>query len=330
MKIVWNYSKESEAVRILAASYHVRTRFYQKKNFCVLPYLVKKNSRVIHLPDLEYSFITAYWERVKDRSCVTDPQNLDLIKSTAGLLPENTLDYGELAEKWLQVRNEALKILERIIPGIFNAIQELEIRPSRYGSVSSSLSAWLPGTKKIIVYVRSDCDVSHIIEAILIDRLLKMDIAKNFSWEEKEAVTDFLLQSSPLKEIFSEYQPTLSHIRSNQNGSLMEKSNEYLRKLGFANEQLFGLENGKVKLMNEELILARSEQKIMERLITARGSTVSYDELADSLWEKEADDKYSLYAISKSVERLRTKVEAYGVFPDIIQTVRGSGYMLND
>lgn len=50
----------------------------------------------------------------------------------------------------------------------------------------------------------------------------------------------------------------------------------------------------------------------------AYGSAILFDD----------DDSFNLHAISKAVERLRTKLEKNGLPSTLIQTVRGCGYML--
>jgi len=57
---------------------------------------------------------------------------------------------------------------------------------------------------------------------------------------------------------------------------------------------------------------------------------VSFDEIAEIIWGEDYYDKFSEYAITKTMQRLREKIALMGVFPQIIQTVKKSGYVLLD
>ncbi len=330
MKTIWNYSLQTEAERILPVAHHIRTRFYQKKHFFVLPHIVKRNSRVICFPDLKYDKVPDFWERVVSRENCLQIHAPDLVSAVADLLPHVLLDYSNLKSSWESVADRLFPILSSLLPGYFNGIDTIEIRPTQYGSVAASLSAWLPEERNLIVYIRSDCDISHIVEAMFIDRLDKVKSVHSFNWEEKEAIMDFLMMHTPLKELFPHYVPTLASLKDTQQGKLMEQSKLYLQKLGFGTEQIFAQRGDMVKMLGKDFPLVNSEKKLMSLLVLKRGAVVSYDEIAETLWEKDADEKFSLYAISKTVERLRARVKSAGVFPDIIQTIRGTGYILND
>lgn len=330
MKTIWNYSLQTEAERILPAAHHIRTRFYQKKHFFVLPHIVEKNSKVICFPNLDYLSIPNFWERVAVRENCLQINSPDLVSSLVDLLPEPRLNYTGLKKAWESVAGHLFPRLTTLLPGYFDGIDTLEIRPTQYGSVAASLSAWLPEERNLIVYIRLDCDISHIVEAMFIDRLDKVKDVHSFNWEEKEAIMDFLLMHTPLKELFPHYSPTLAALKDTQQGKLMEQSKAYLQELGFGTEQVFTQKGNEVELLGKNFPLVNSEKKLMNLLLVKRGTVVSYDDIAEVLWEKDADEKFSLYAISKTVERLRTRVKSAGVFPDIIQTVRGTGYILND
>lgn len=330
MNVSWNYSKKTEAQRILPIAHHIRTRFYQKQHFCVLPHIVDNSSKVICFPNLPYHKIPNFWERVRKRSsCIgmTDPE---LLLEMEKLVPNTEYDYTVLKNKWKAIESKLLPMLVDILPGYFDEVEEIEIRPSEYGSVSTALTAWIKDNSRIVVYVRKDCGCSHIVEAILLDRIEKGKRTDHLSWEEREAVIDFLLVDTKLRALFPNYTPTLNKLRESQRGREMTESQKYLGSFGFGTENIFSTENGRINILGKNFIIGNSEKKLMNLLLLKRGRVVNYDEIADALWNDDADEKYSLYAISKAIERLRTKVEENGVYSGIIQTVRGEGYILND
>jgi DNA-binding response OmpR family regulator len=76
--------------------------------------------------------------------------------------------------------------------------------------------------------------------------------------------------------------------------------------------------------------LTEYESLALKLLIEERRTAVSYDELADAIWGVDADEKFSITAITKLIERPSKTIENNGVFPSIIQTCKGYGYMLVD
>lgn len=55
---------------------------------------------------------------------------------------------------------------------------------------------------------------------------------------------------------------------------------------------------------------------------------VSFNEVADAIWNDASDEKFSLYSLSKFAEKIRKKLENLGIQKELIKTVRGKGYIL--
>mgnify|MGYP001578352634 FL=1 len=69
------------------------------------------------------------------------------------------------------------------------------------------------------------------------------------------------------------------------------------------------------------------ERDILSLLLTRSPAPVTMDSLGDILF-KDNLDAYSEYAIDKTIQRLRDKLEASGISGSYIQTKRGEGYLL--
>ena len=69
---------------------------------------------------------------------------------------------------------------------------------------------------------------------------------------------------------------------------------------------------------------------MLRLLIQKRRRIVKHDEIGYSLWKNECQEKFSLYAIAKVIERIRVTIENSGVHPGIIETRRNQGFVLND
>lgn len=327
---IWNYSSLTEALRILSTAYQIRNYFYTKKGFYVLPYSLAQQPKVVFFPNLPYKKIKNFWQKVKLSPQLLLEKNDPIINQLIQLLPAQKPDFLTTQKKW---QNNQIKIWQKLsefLPKYFSEVKILEIRSTIYGSICSAYSFWLKDKSKIIIYLRSDADYSHIIEAMLIDRLNKLSPASYRSWEQLEAVQDFLISETVFASYFQNYQPTITNLNQKQQGKLAKESKDYLRFLGFPMEEFFTIKNSKIYLKNKPLVnlFSPTEEDILTYLINHKNQVVSFDQIADIIWKDQSDEKFSLYAISKTVERLRKKIELAGVFPEIIQTVKKKGYLL--
>lgn len=60
-------------------------------------------------------------------------------------------------------------------------------------------------------------------------------------------------------------------------------------------------------------------------LLSHKGSVVTYDQLGDEVWGVDAE--YSLWALSRLVGRVKTKLRREG-YGDLIENVRSVGYQM--
>lgn len=99
--------------------------------------------------------------------------------------------------------------------------------------------------------------------------------------------------------------------------------------MGIYGGKIFEIKNNQifVKGKPNNVILSLTQEKILLFLITNRQKIVSFDEIADLIWGKDSYDKFSEYALTKTIQRLREKISSMDVFPQIIQTVRKRGGM---
>lgn len=93
-----------------------------------------------------------------------------------------------------------------------------------------------------------------------------------------------------------------------------------VNKLRLSNNQFF--------FGKEKIRLTKNEKRVLVKLFKAKGELVTYDKIGEELW-KEDPDKFSLWAISQIVRRLRKKLSFYSINPKIITSLRGEGYQLN-
>lgn len=81
-------------------------------------------------------------------------------------------------------------------------------------------------------------------------------------------------------------------------------------------------------LQGEETILPKNEFIVLQILYKSKGKLVTYDQIGEILW-KDDPNKFSLWAISQIISRLRKKLSSYSINPKIISSQRGEGYILH-
>lgn len=95
----------------------------------------------------------------------------------------------------------------------------------------------------------------------------------------------------------------------------------------YINNQL-RLVNNQFYFRREVIKFTKNEKMILKELYKAKGKLVTYDAIGEILW-KNQPDKFSLWAISQIIRRLRKKLSFYSINPKIISSQRGEGYILN-
>lgn len=335
----WEYSDETEAERLLQCAHQMAVGFYRANNFIVLPSPKKADSKIVSFPFLNYNSIPRFWDIVKRLAIANLPVKVDksLVRQVQELLKATNLpknDYSGLSLKWAKIETAVLEEIYKIIPSKKGSVKRITIYPTSFGTGASFNRIGKNG--QVFIYLRMDQGVGSIIESVLTS-LTREDVYQklNGMWQESEIIVDWLVTESSLSRFLdaedkAAFLPTMKGIRGKQQAKLMEESDNFYRKLGLpVNQKVFGL-NGLTPEANKKPLenLSATEKVILRLLIQKAGGVVTFDEFGNELFSNESD--YSLYAISKNIERLRNKLEANGISGSYIQTLRGKGYLLKN
>ena len=76
--------------------------------------------------------------------------------------------------------------------------------------------------------------------------------------------------------------------------------------------------------------LTTQEKNILTQLEKNRNHITTFEEIGKAMWGNNWAKNYSLYAISKAIQRLRKKLHKNGFPTEVIHTERKKGYMLNN
>lgn len=119
---------------------------------------------------------------------------------------------------------------------------------------------------------------------------------------------------------------------------LQDQSNDgWTRKIAINNSSEADAEKRSIKLLPDimgvkiagkaDILLTRLEYRALSLLIKFPNQVVTYEELFQQVWEKEAE--YSTFRLANLVSHLRKKVEIDPDKPIYIKTIRLKGYMLS-
>lgn len=328
MKINWNYSLETEAERIVHTARQMIVGFYRLNGFNVLPYQ-EENS--VYLPELEYNKIPRFWEKMKKIDVYHLPIVVEeeIVEWLVAMLQEKKYNAPNISltnEVWDKLEEEFFKSLGEVILGAKNLIKSITVHPTLFGT-KMSFNVLDSDRNDLIVYLRDDQDVTYGLAEAILSAVTRDSFYKNLegSWQESEILVDWLISESSIGRIINKYhdlenfRPTIKGTRMKQQARMLKESEDYYRKLGIVNVDL---PNRKVEGMTtrESLIFDLLKQNI--------NTVVSFDEIAKLM--SGTEDDFSLYAISKIIQRIRDKMEMNGISGSFVQTMRGKGYMLRN
>jgi|GEM_PF-4324436 len=331
-KIVVQATKEGEFRKLLHTLNGIKSGFYVKNGFFIntkeikYPYTQKN----VYLPEYLYKQIHQNTINIEN---IVDIEYLNPIK-----VPLNDITnifskiYTNLKEPKI---NKSIKVteLESILKYMedFSKVQieKVYINYTSCGTGSSYTYANTNNKEGINLYLypRYDC-YDYSLKASLIRAFITVAY-KSKTFQEYNSLVDFFINTLKIEDIdLINTKNNKSNISSEVLSNLEKDSNELLASLGILNMANIDLIEDKIviKEFGELTFLSANEVKLIKLLINNRGSIVTYEQIGNVLWEKE--DKYSLSAMSKVVERIRGKLLKNKIFNEVIITHRSKGYSL--
>ncbi|MBP9817248.1 winged helix-turn-helix domain-containing protein [Candidatus Shapirobacteria bacterium] len=341
MLTTWEYSVKSEAERLIHCAHQMIVGFYKSNGFTVLPTNPNiNNAHTVTFSDLPYNTIPRFWDQVKKVDVNSLPITIDskTLNSTVGLLEQCSLktpNFVKTKDLWEQAESAVIAEIYKIIPSRANSIKKIIIYPTSFGT-SCSFNG-IETSDEVIMYLREDQGIHAIAEAI-ITFLTRDDVFKKLKgmWSESEIITDYLVTETSIATVLQKYEsasayiPTLKGIRTKDLVKLNQESDKFYQKLGIPSfDKPFSHVESTPKIFDKPIEnLTDTEKSLALALIKNSNQIVDFDSLGNAIFKSE--DDFSLYAISKTIQRLRDKFEANGISGSYIQTLRGKGYMLKN
>jgi archaellin len=187
------------------------------------------------------------------------------------------------------------------------------------------------GKIEVFITQRTNAKAVNLAKTIILSLLLIQDNKyANEKWVDKQTISDYLLSSTRLCKLFPEFRkesnkkvrPTVKHSLDSKN---------YLAKLGFSRNTKIKIKEGNIYLGYKKITnkFSKQERAVLIRLIKDKRNTVTHDQIGHILWGDNAEEKYSLWAIAKIIQKIRKKLAIYNA-DRLICAIYGKGYCLVD
>lgn len=311
-KTTWDYSLKHEVARVLHACRQIAVGFYKVNGFYPLPSDTPNPKDInILIPNLPYMDIPRFWEKVAkiDISHIEKIYDPELSPAIEKMLAQTKVvapNITNIQTEWDKVSDKFVAELERIIPSKKGYFKKLIIWPTSFGSAAT--------ISKNCVWIRADQGV-EAIGWTLITELTRDEVLDKYGglWQESQMISDWLMGETSLSQFFPKTYNTMRSLRSKQNASMLAVSNKFLEKIGAP-----VISTEKVKSLDTTGFSDR-EKKLWQLLSTKSPAIVSMDEVGTILFG-DNEDAFSLYAVSKAIQRMRDRLEKSGISGSFIQT----------
>ncbi len=325
IKTTWDYSLDHEAQRLIHVTSQIATGFFKVNGFYPVSYgSVPPQYITVLLPDLPYLTIPRFWEKVakipvSQMHMIDQPGLTSQLKKLLIKAPDEP-DISKIKIAWDKISKKFFEQVYALLPNKKELIKEIIVWPTNFGTACSfSNIEHTPG--KVYIWLRADQGVEAIGWAILTS-LTRKDLFEKLDglWQESQILVDWLMSQTAFSNFFKNPRVSMKALRAKQNASMLEISNKFLTKIGAPN-----IDSSVIKTIDTSSFTLR-EKRLLDLLIAKSPQIVTFDEINELITNNY--DQFSLYAISKSIQRLRDRLEKSGISGSFIQTKRGEGYLL--
>jgi hypothetical protein len=244
-------------------------------------------------------------------------------------------DFEQTKDLWYRAENAVLSEISKVLNFDLKNIKKIVIYPSSFGTAGTfNIPTKFPVELKF--FIRADKGI-HTIAYCLVSSITRSKIMHDLdaSWEEAQLLADWVVTASSLSTVLNKYEPnggnftpSIKSLRKKQSDVYGRLSEELYSKIGMPIKRFnFVVEDNAILVDGVQLKnLTYRETQILTLLVNKNGAVAGYDDIAALVFTSE--EKFSLYSLSKIMQRLREKLEFNGISGAYIQTIRGGGFML--
>lgn len=324
-----NYTDELGCSHICFLAKGISMEEYQCNGFCVLPYLSKKNPKSVFFPDLPYS--KSFWKYIQNNPnknlCDTFPKMaVNEVKSLLKVNSTNLKKLEEIKKEWLKIEKDFFTDLYKFLDfeKELSKVSEINILLTPYGTRGSFNPPRVGDKFKLFVTSRIDMGAGNIAMLILQNLfIIKTRLGGEINTNEylrRMASTAFLFKHTYFKKYYKDFEDLLD-TSYDYNEKELNDSTAFLTKLGFPLKEIV------IDLIDRNF--TKQELNVLKLLIKNKNKVVTFDEIAENIWQEQVDDKFSLESLAKIIQNLRNKIRNQGIKKEVIFTKRGKGYLIS-
>ncbi len=277
---------------------------FDQRNFTVLPYLIPRQTQTVHFPDFNYP--CKFLRAVKSAS-----------KSVGDKFPTALTDI-------LKPQLTVPRLSSYDIKPFWTDLFKIDFFDFKIGKITVLITPYGPGSSfnfqsngDIFLTFRADRNIADLprslISALVLRKNGRPGKSDDLYWKNR-----FYAQFLATDTILRKYCPALNLPTLSTRDR--QASRQFINKLHFGSKKTLTLDFAKH--------LSPFEGAVFIELIKNPGKVLTHDEIARILWRDEADEKYSLWAQTKLMQKLRLKLEKHGGDSQKIKTAYGQGYIL--
>lgn len=327
---IWRCDALSESGRYVNTAIPIASGFFKQHGFWVHDSLVVGERRSVYFPPQPQAMMADFWVRLREESedighGVPSVLAADLARLDTWSVP----DFDKQHQAWNTIRSDFWNIVKDVFPTQDWDRISATIMPTNLGTKCSFWRVENSEQIQLLVAYRIDCPIHHLAEGLVSALVIeKMRYELGYSWDESEAFVDLLFEFTGLQRLFPDYVGTLDLLRKPEDRLLAEKSDAYLHKLGFGMPApQISCVHGRIFLDGGEwLELTRKEAALLTLFLEHPQTLVSFDQIAQLIWPDDPE-KFSVWAVSKHIQRLRDRLERAGIDNRVLATRRGRGYV---
>jgi len=327
MEIRIAYSKLYDYRKLVFALQKITDFWFQQKNFiltkkhiqgCIYDVIIPSNELLFNnlklIQNIEHS--------TKNYLTTQKSDNLELYN-----IIDELKSAPSIITEWKNIEKKFIEYYTQFIDNK-NRIKKIYIYPCQYGAMCSYQV--IKDTAYILP--RFDADVSSIVFGILGSGFaikngnIEGNAKSAYSWEQKQLFIDYLMTNTSLSDLVKKRGSIVKEaLKFELDIDVIKKSDELYKKLGYPyNSPIKVIKQLKVddKIITD---FTELEKNILINFIQNQAEIITYDNLADIMW-KNNEEKFSLEAITKTIQRIRSKIKINGVERQVIHTQKNEGY----
>ncbi len=336
IETIWEYSINTETERVLYTARGIANGFYQFNNFLVVPSnYPSTQTNLVTIPNLRYESMRNFWKKTSKLSPelpLNYPRTLtEPVKALLTSTFNPTIDYRTQQREWETIQSSILGVLDKLFPREMKKIKKLVIYPTYFGT---KLSFSFPINSTIYLYLRHDHGPANIVWGIVSSLNRKKHFNNYLStWSESQIIADWIIGETEINDLLEKNRikkdySALQETRRGYSKEAVEASKVFYKRHDIDwTANTIRAEHGEIIINGKPIkIFNPKEANVLFMLLANRGSAVDVYKIGEVFCG--SCDKFSLYAISKSIQRLRDKLDKLGISGSLIQTVHGQGFMI--